>query len=239
MDESRSPSYEEVKCLPLAIDDFITKINHCCQRDGMGTKLIKNHLYFHIPKYIELWGPPKGWDSAPNESHHKTEIKAPSRNTQQIAGSLIQQTAMRHSEAHLVKRARSYFKLDVNGESRPDSSSTNPTLGATGSKFEVRLGQDGDPTMLWTDKHRNQDKTFHPGTVLKFCCETILPIVKASSIKEFTEYKRRNTDPETKFLIRSHPSYIDPPQGNQIRFGMIGHYLLWTQSTFHVRLCVF
>ena len=171
-----SPSYEEVKYLPLAIDDFITKINHCCQRDGMGTKLIKNHLYFHIPKYIELWGPPKGWDSAPNESHHKTEIKAPSRNTQQIAGSLIQQTAMRHSEARLVKRARSYFNLDVNGESRADSSSTNPTLGATGSKFEVRLGQDGDPTMLWTDKHRNQDKAFHPGSILKFCCETILPI---------------------------------------------------------------
>ena len=74
------PTRAQLTSLPAAIDDFIEKINFNCQRSGMGTMLIKNHLYFHLPKYIEMWGPPKGWNSAPNESHHKTEVKAPSTN---------------------------------------------------------------------------------------------------------------------------------------------------------------
>ena len=41
----------------------------------MGTKLIKNLLYFHLKMYIEMWGPPKGWNALPNVSHHKTEVK--------------------------------------------------------------------------------------------------------------------------------------------------------------------
>ena len=200
-----SHTYEEVKHLPNAIDDFITKINHCCQREGMGTKLIKNHLYFHIPKYIELWGPPKGWDSAPNESHHKTELKAPSKNTQQIPSTLIRQTAKRHCEVRLVHRSRSHFKLDVNLES--NSGGAHRKSGAKGSKFEVKLDEDNSPTMVWNEQRRRKGRAFHPEVVLTFCCEKILPIVKSTSIYGFTEYKRKNPDPQTDYLFRSHPSY--------------------------------
>eukprot|EP00957_Ditylum_brightwellii_P022458 1694914-Ditylum_brightwellii.AAC.1 len=58
----------------------------------MGTKLMMNHLFFHLAEYIKLWGIPSGWDSAPSESHHRTEIKAPSKNTQGNDATLINQT---------------------------------------------------------------------------------------------------------------------------------------------------
>eukprot|EP00957_Ditylum_brightwellii_P016264 1223299-Ditylum_brightwellii.AAC.1 len=64
----------------------------------MGTKLIKNHLFFHLDEYIKLCGIPSGWDSAPNKSHHKTEIKALSKNMQDNAATLINQTANRKQE---------------------------------------------------------------------------------------------------------------------------------------------
>ena len=53
---------------------YINEIKMNCQRsDGMGNCTIKNRLYFHLPQYIEMWGPPAGWDSATNESHHKNQ----------------------------------------------------------------------------------------------------------------------------------------------------------------------
>ena len=50
-----SPTQEQTEILPEVINDFIDKVNLNGQREGMSTKLIKNHLYFHLPKYIELW----------------------------------------------------------------------------------------------------------------------------------------------------------------------------------------
>ena len=38
-----------------------------------------------------MWGPPAGWDSAASDSHHKTEIKAPTKNAQRNASSFIEQ----------------------------------------------------------------------------------------------------------------------------------------------------
>ena len=93
----------KIKNLPRAINLFMKIINTSCQRDGMGTKLIKNHLLFHIPKYMNLWGPPKGWDSGPSESHHKTEVKAPSQKIQRRPTSLIAQTSNRYYELILLK----------------------------------------------------------------------------------------------------------------------------------------
>ena len=66
-----SPTQEQTEKLPEVINDFIDKVNLNGQREGMSTKLIKNHLYFHLTKYIEMWGPPKGWDATSNESNNK------------------------------------------------------------------------------------------------------------------------------------------------------------------------
>ena len=70
-------TYCQLALLPKAMNDFIERINLCCQHEGMEKKLKKNHLYFHLHTYIDFWGPPNGWNSAPNEFYHKSEVKAP------------------------------------------------------------------------------------------------------------------------------------------------------------------
>ena len=66
--------------------------DHSKRDDGNGNKLMKNHLCPHPPECIQRWGPPSGWDSAPSESHHKTEMKGLSKNAQRNPSTLIWQT---------------------------------------------------------------------------------------------------------------------------------------------------
>ena len=48
----------DMNALRQLIDDFVTSINkHTKRNEGMDTCLIKNHLYFHLPQQIEMWGP--------------------------------------------------------------------------------------------------------------------------------------------------------------------------------------
>ena len=89
-----SPTQKQTELLPEVINDFIDKVNFNGQREGMSTKLIKNHLYFHLPKYIEMWGPPNGWDAKSNESNNKIIIKAPAKNTQKRAHFINFQTTL-------------------------------------------------------------------------------------------------------------------------------------------------
>ena len=70
-------TFGQLALIPMIINIFIERINLGCQREGMRTRLIKNHLNFHLHTYIDFWGPPNGWNYVPNESHHKTEVKAP------------------------------------------------------------------------------------------------------------------------------------------------------------------
>ena len=114
--------------LPKMIAYYISHINENCKRNGMGTKLVKNHLYFHLPKYIEYWGPPTGWDSSFSESHHKTEVKAPSKNTQQNAHTLIEQTMRRVQEKKLLERVSHPRFTESDG-------STRKVVAAGGAKF--------------------------------------------------------------------------------------------------------
>ena len=64
----------------------------------MGTKLIKNHLYFHLKMYIEMWGPLLGWDASENKSNGKTEVKGPANNTQKRPDTIMYQTSIRYHE---------------------------------------------------------------------------------------------------------------------------------------------
>ena len=81
---------------------YIYMLSEICQRDGMGQKLIKNHLILHLHEYIKLFGPPTGWDSGPSERHHKTQVKVPAKNTQRRQISFIEQTAHRFYEAIII-----------------------------------------------------------------------------------------------------------------------------------------
>ena len=67
---------ELVQFLPKTIIHFINCINETCYREGMGTRLIKNHLFFHIPLYIKYFGRPKNWDSAYSEIKSQNRDKS-------------------------------------------------------------------------------------------------------------------------------------------------------------------
>ena len=68
-----------------------------------------------------MWGPPSGWDSAPSESHHKSEIKAPSKNTQQNANTLIRQLCTRKREKHLLRRVSHLYRVLDNSQGNQNS----------------------------------------------------------------------------------------------------------------------
>ena len=201
-----------LKNLKRTIVHFINCINSTCYRKGMGTKLIKNHLYFHMTDYIKLWGPPAGWDSAPSESHHKTEIKAPSKNTQCNASTLIHQTAKRKSEKMLISTATQYYNLK---ESEADPVQYYPE--EAGSQFKVMKDEQGEPTMEW-QRAKNKTKPFFSSVILDFVCNVVLPLVTNQSfIAGFTEHNRFDDGCNTRFLFRCHPCYrSDSSQLNSV-----------------------
>ena len=80
--------------LQSAMNYYVEIVSGTCHCNGMGSKVIKNHLRLHFPHYIKLWGPPSGWDSGPSESHHETEVKVLSKDTQCHQLSIICQTIL-------------------------------------------------------------------------------------------------------------------------------------------------
>lgn len=196
---------KELESVQKMVIHYLNEINLNCQRSaGMGTRTIKNHLYFHLHDYIRMWGPPAGWDSAPSESHHKTEIKAPSKNTQRNASTFIQQTADRQLENRTLQRASNLFRLNP----QEKSSKAKVADPCNGAKFTISLDHDGQPSMAWTDS-RNRNNAFHPKEVLEFCCDEVIPLLKSSSVKGFTEHRRIDVGNDKKYIFRSSPSYRD------------------------------
>ena len=177
---------------------FIKQINNNCQRDGMSTKLIKNHLFFHLVQYIELWGCPRNWDSAASESHHKTEIKAPSQNTQNNASTFIAQTGKRQLEKKILDR------LQPVGTAMLSPRTIKPV---SGSFFVISRDVENNPTMSWCRKE-NKNKPHHPQVVLQFICTQLIPHGDTSTrVLGFTEHTRRCRNSDEIHRFRCHPCY--------------------------------
>ena len=110
--KSGSIKSKHVKIIPRIVAHFLNEVNiNFYKIDGMGDRSIKKHLYFHYQDYIKLWGSPAGWDSAPSEGHHKTEIKAPSKSTQCNKSTFVDQTASRQLEYRLIDRTMTEYSL--------------------------------------------------------------------------------------------------------------------------------
>ena len=190
--------------LPVLVKRFISKYTSVFARgSGNGQNLIKNHLYFHLHQYIKMFGPPAGWDSSPCEGHHKMDIKAPSKNTQQNASSLIEQTCRRKMEKSLINRSmrvatqHQYLYVPDNGQ--------EPKRQA-GSRYKIFLDENDDPAMKW-DLQRNSQKAHIPLEVLDLCCETFLsPSIDQKYVVGFTEFNHRSSD-NVHYKFRSNPSY--------------------------------
>ena len=186
---------------------FLSTINKQCRRDkGMENKLIKNHLYLHVPEYIERWGPPSGWDSASSESHHKTEIKGPAKNTQRNASTLVEQTWNRKRDKYVLNSVSTLYQKFIHD---PNAGTgiiyTTDVNRVRGSMARVFLNKTKDkPCMVW-DEVVNRKKSKFPDQVLQFCCENILPIIDSEDLKLHTEHQR--VDDNGKYMFRAHPSY--------------------------------
>ena len=207
----------EVPQMQTVIDEFIRKINANCRRNsdeekGSGTRLIKNHLYFHLHTYMEYFGPVMGWDSSSAESSHKTEIKAPSKNTQLRPSELIKQTGIRQSELRLLRRATYEFLKDP-FEEEPPPTSHSPMCGP---KFFLKEGNDGQPSMVWEEKKKC--RKLLPPEVVEFCVEEVLPRVGDTQLTGFTEHQQKGNVDGTFYRFRAHCSY-----GNKDHNGSISN----------------
>ena len=119
-------------------------------------------------KCMSMFGPPAGWDSAPCEGHHKTDVKAPSKNTQQNASSLIQQTCKRKLENASIDCVMHMSHLPG---STPGNLHRKRCL-ASGSKYKI-FHQNCRPTMEWTSA-TNASKPHLPQRVPLHCCKMFL-----------------------------------------------------------------
>ena len=198
---------EDLAPLRKHIDFFMKLIVDNCKRlsaeNSMGNNLTKNHLCFHLPRCIELHGPPLGWDSSPAESHHKTEIKAPARNTQRNATNLPEQTAKRCAERDFVSLVMDEIKhSEIDSD---ECSDVNIGSRAGGSLFRIQLDTEGKPFMEWRNaKNRDKQVPCHPSDVIEYCW-AMFGGTGVKFLEGFTEHQR--SDGENVHMFRAHPSY--------------------------------
>ena len=203
-----NPTKEQVEFLPDVINDFIDKVNLNGQREGMSTKLIKNHLYFHMSDYIDMGGPPKGWDAASNESHNKIVVKAPAKNTQKRPPSINLQTTERNYENETIKDALQQWNLQISPQNEKKQISNISLLG--GATFIIRQNYDSRSGIMNWSERRNRNKPLHPQTILDFCIENVLPISSKDVLHRYTEYKCQTRDMNGVYqnsIFRAHPCF--------------------------------
>jgi hypothetical protein len=157
------------------------------------------------------WGPPRQWNSGPNESHHKTEVKAPSLNTQRRTDSFIQQTAGGHTELRLLRRAcRNFGVSDARIEAdKPTFQEANSRK--TGARYSVGVSNNS-PSMRWDSRSHIHRASIHPAA-LSLVCLVVLPHLpehgdRGHSVPCFTEHKRpNNTEGAPHCIFRAHPCH--------------------------------
>ena len=197
----------EIPKLETLMDELVHKITQNCRRNDLeedlhGTRLPKTHQLFHIPLHMQMFGPPDGLDSSPSESNHKTDTKAPSKNTQCRSGSIIKQTCVRKSELRTLDYAERACKL------RKKSDPSQPTADPChGPKFWIRNGDKG-PQMRWCDP-RKRNFPIHCKEAIDFCVKHVLPCVETADGKVFgfAQHERIGELDKMKCICRAHPSF--------------------------------
>ena len=196
--------------LGSALGFYIKRLSQICVREGMGSRLIKNHLVLHLPHYILEWGPPCGWDSATLERSHRTQAKRPAQLTQKRQNTFLSQLSQRYYENRLLERARQMFRVDqlfsdeIHGQyaNKHGNAFQNQCLGST---FEVGFDTHGNPAVKWNGTPGRQG---HLQDVLNVVCEKIvnnIPEGNKMTVKGFTEYKIQDQNGHS--IYRAHPSY--------------------------------
>ena len=201
---------EEVRRTPNAMAYIIRFQEQVSKRGGMGGVLVKNHLFFHLADYLKTWGPLRQMNSGPSESHHKTEVKAPSMNTQRRPATFIQQSSQRYSELRVIRKACQKFGISdqqIKDNKPPVVALSVPV---TGAKYSIGL-MDSIPSMRWDSRSHRHRASILP-EVIEFVCDIVLPLMpaavpgKETCVPCFTEHKRAHGRLGT-VTWRAHPCY--------------------------------
>jgi hypothetical protein len=206
----KKPSFTraELRKVPDAMGYVIKFQETATKRGGMGTLLVKNHLFFHLFDYLKAWGPLCQMNSGPSESHHKTEVKAPSMNTQRRPATFIQQVSTRYTEIRVMRKA--FQQVGISDQQVLDN--RPPTTGCTlnfpvitGARYSLGL-INKVPSMRWDSKTHKHRASIHPA-VIQLVCNVVLPLVPPPDVRRevlvscFTEYKTVDG------IFRAHPCY--------------------------------
>ena len=200
----------EIRNVPDAMRYVIDNVKATSQRGGMGNLLIKNHLYFHLHDYMKMWGPLRQMNSGPNESHHKTEVKAPSMNTQRRPATFVQQTSKRYTEIRLIRTACRHLGMsDTQILANTPPMNQNRNIAVTGAKYSIGYVDD-IPSMRWESKSHWNRTSIHP-SVIELVCAVIPPLLPPNIgtlehvVPCFTEHKRERDN--QRCIFRAHPCY--------------------------------
>ena len=93
---------------------------------------------------------------------------------------------------------RAYGALDDNQIGDTVVTKTNAVVG---SKFTIKVHDQGVPRMSWELKKYNMYKPSHPMDVLKFCCNEVTPKIKSTHLNGFTEPHQRDEFTRPKFIF--------------------------------------
>ena len=206
------------EALGKAIGSYMDLMTVVCPRDGMGTRLVKFHLMFHVPEYVLRWGPPTVVDSSMLEKSHKTEAKGPARLTQQRPETFMTQLPARYSDRRIVKRIRDFFRVDrlfdtslggvmEDGEEGANKDTAVPgSPVATGSPFTIGVDNRGRAGIKWKKRPGRQT---HLQAVQDIVVELVLLNLPNNpekvTVRGFTEYKVFLHGKQE--IFRAHPSY--------------------------------
>ena len=115
--QSETHTFSNVKLFQKFIPFFLNFYKETLQRtDGCGMKLIKYHLPNHFGDDILRFGSMLNFDTGIGESHHKTEAKYPSNNTQRRKAQFEIQTAIRQIESLAINIGMA--DINVNDKSK-------------------------------------------------------------------------------------------------------------------------
>ena len=177
----------DMKHLPKLIIHFINCIISTCKREGMGNRLRKNHLYFHLHEYMTQWGLPKGCDSVFSESHHKGSQYKDSTKGNSTKSAYPDQTNSpnRKTEYKNIIIAKLHYQtIEQSVPQRVEKQLTG------GSHFPSP--DDGFPTMK-RKSSSNRSKPLVTNDILQFCRHKILPLqYDKRFVCEFTEHNRED-----------------------------------------------
>jgi hypothetical protein len=149
-------------------------------------------------------------NSGPSESHHKTEVKAPSMNTQRRPATFMQQCSKRHTELKVIRKACQ--KLGMSDQQILDDrpASEQPfNVPVTGARCSLGLMNDV-PSMRWDSKSHKHRALMHPA-VIQLVCDVILPRFPSAIVNGeacvpcFAEHKR--WDGTKHEIFRAHPCH--------------------------------